>query len=319
MGVKKFPARLSDLPTFTYTKAISNAVDRHKHHGKPKSTRHKATSVYKGKKILPRHITQTLVDLARWKANGSIRRPRNYPAHLRHPWDILQAVLYSKESPQKGKAVSKNPTSTPPVTFRVAASLKRCAACHVRADTAEEMCNCVTAPWENKNTLDWQAKNVDLRWVDDHLGIATYALNPLKRDTVLGEYIGELVPASFLPEMGSGEDRYLFDIVDEKDTIVAFVDGLRVGNWTRFINHSCEPNAVYDSKRVGRELRHVIVAMKDIKKGEEVTVDYGQTYWEVMNDRHVWCGCRASTCKYKEAVSALDGPLKKGRKAKKKV
>ncbi|UPX14421.1 uncharacterized protein EKO05_0004903 [Ascochyta rabiei] len=65
MGVEKFPARLHDLPTFTYSKAIPNAIDRHTRHGKPNSTFHKATAIYEGKKIFPRRITQNLIDLAR--------------------------------------------------------------------------------------------------------------------------------------------------------------------------------------------------------------------------------------------------------------
>ena len=53
----------------------------------------------------------------------------------------------------------------------------------------------------------------------------------------------------------------------------------RQGNHTRFVNHSCEPNCEYDSFVWLGKKRIVLVSKSVIKAGEEITVDYGTTYW----------------------------------------
>jgi hypothetical protein len=52
------------------------------------------------------------------------------------------------------------------------------------------------------------------------------------------------------------------------------VDSSRGGNGTQYVNHSCEPNCFM---RVVRG--HIIIfALRDIRPGEELTLDYGITY-----------------------------------------
>src|SRR3989338_4766852 len=45
------------------------------------------------------------------------------------------------------------------------------------------------------------------------------------------------------------------------------------GNICQYISHSCEPN-------LGIKQRSLFVAMKDIKKGEEITIDYAMIGYE---------------------------------------
>lgn len=52
------------------------------------------------------------------------------------------------------------------------------------------------------------------------------------------------------------------------------VDASLKGNFGRFINHSCNPNAATQKWWVRGELRVGIFALRDIKKGEEITFDY---------------------------------------------
>ena len=49
------------------------------------------------------------------------------------------------------------------------------------------------------------------------------------------------------------------------------IDPTHKGNLARFINHSCDPNCVTDIVRG----KIWINAIKNIKKGEELTYDYG--------------------------------------------
>lgn len=111
------------------------------------------------------------------------------------------------------------------------------------------------------------------------------ALAPIPRGALLGEYLGEIHPARY-----SGDGVYGLDFslpsrpVEE---VVALVSAARYGNWTRFVNHSCEAAARFVVVRVGGRWRNVLQAVRAIGAFEEVTVDYGEGYWR---DRRCVCG-----------------------------
>lgn len=78
------------------------------------------------------------------------------------------------------------------------------------------------------------------------------------------------------------------------------------GNICQYVCHSCEPN-------LGIKQRSLFVAMKDIKKGEEVTIDYAMIGYEYGNElseerRVCKCGklaCRGKIGSYKELSEEL--------------
>ena len=85
-------------------------------------------------------------------------------------------------------------------------------------------------------------------------------------------------------------DRYVID---------ANVDG----NVARWINHSCAPNcqAVLEENTEGnRRLDRVLIeTLRPIKRGEELTYDYGITLTERLSPRlkRIWeCRCGAAAC-----------------------
>jgi SET domain-containing protein len=65
------------------------------------------------------------------------------------------------------------------------------------------------------------------------------------------------------------------------------IDAQVRGNWTRFISHSCIPNTIFATRRVG-QMRMIF---KDIAVGEEVTIHYGQSYFDVRT-----CHCGTPNC-----------------------
>ena len=56
------------------------------------------------------------------------------------------------------------------------------------------------------------------------------------------------------------------------------------------INHSCDNNCDYD----GKGLKLWVKAIRDIKKGEELTCDYGFGYDE--NYKQFKCKCKSKNC-----------------------
>jgi uncharacterized protein len=78
--------------------------------------------------------------------------------------------------------------------------------------------------------------------------------------------------------------RYMFEL-NSRWTI----DGSSRRNLGRYINHSCRPNA----EPVLRKRKIVLVALRAIAAGEEITYDYGEEYFDYFfNDGR----CRCAAC-----------------------
>lgn len=54
----------------------------------------------------------------------------------------------------------------------------------------------------------------------------------------------------------------------------------RQGNHTRFVNHSCLANAQWE-RFIWRTTQRIVLVSKGIDSGDEITVDYSDTYWKV--------------------------------------
>jgi len=112
-------------------------------------------------------------------------------------------------------------------------------------------------------------------------GLGLFAGEPIKKDTCIIEYVGRVISEK---EEYTSNSKYLFEI-DSKTTI----DGTDRKNTARYINHSCRPNAEPEV----RNKRVFIMAIKNIKPGEEITYNYGKEYW----DEHIKPkGCRCAKC-----------------------
>ncbi|KAB5578739.1 SET domain-containing protein [Coniochaeta sp. 2T2.1] len=69
----------------------------------------------------------------------------------------------------------------------------------------------------------------------------------------------------------------------------------RQGNYTRFVNHSCKPNAQFESF-VWMSAQRIILVSKGVGAGEEITVDYSRSHWRGLDKQ---CLCGESCCRYK--------------------
>ncbi|KAK6043402.1 SET domain protein [Cooperia oncophora] len=107
------------------------------------------------------------------------------------------------------------------------------------------------------------------------------ALRNIRRGAFIGEYTGELLSdaETARPER---TDTYFFETRVGEELYT--VDARLYGNFTRFINHSCRPNAtvgmvVWEAQP--EQLSHIcIFATENIQKGMEITISYGQSWWD---------------------------------------
>lgn len=120
--------------------------------------------------------------------------------------------------------------------------------------------------------------DVSLRWIDAIIGYGIFAESDLPKGTYVGEYTG-LMRRVFRREPDI--NAYCFQYPTKFWSLnYLVIDALPEGNLTRFINHSDSPNTE-PICLVDRGLLHqVLVATRPIKKGEQLTFDYGVDYWQ---------------------------------------
>lgn len=72
-----------------------------------------------------------------------------------------------------------------------------------------------------------------------------------------------------------------------------YIDARNKGSFTRFVNHSCEPNCKTEKWTVRGETRIAVVALRDIAQGEELTFDY---QWKALGSRQIKCVLEPLNC-----------------------
>ena len=121
-------------------------------------------------------------------------------------------------------------------------------------------------------------------------GLGLFATKPIKRRATIATYRGRRMAPEEADRLEARGSRYMFQ-VNKRVTI----DGSPRWNVARYINHSCRPNA----EPVGRNGGIVIVALRRIEPGEEITYDYGKEYLDYFMQAG---GCRCASCRRKRAL-----------------
>ena len=111
------------------------------------------------------------------------------------------------------------------------------------------------------------------------IGLGLFAQEPIPKDELIIEYVGLLLSNEMADRIGG---KFLFEIDEE-----TVIDGSARSNLARYINHSCRPNCEteVEGKRV------FVYAKKNIKAGRELTINYGQQYF---NDFITEEGCQCA-------------------------
>ena len=110
------------------------------------------------------------------------------------------------------------------------------------------------------------------------------------RNIKIGEKIIEYIGKKITHKQAENNTKYGFDVtylftINKK----YLLDGDFKFNTARLINHSCDPNCeVLDTSKT----KIWITAMKDIKKGEELSYDYGFGFDSNYKDHKCKCGSK---------------------------
>lgn len=119
------------------------------------------------------------------------------------------------------------------------------------------------------------------------MGYGVFAATPIFNGQLLDEYFGELLP----PRVAAArhDDDYLFGIRN-----VASSSARDFANWTRFVNHSCRDfNVEAVNDVLGGRRTITFRACRNIKRGDELLIDYGTDYFGDKEGEEILCRCPA--------------------------
>jgi SET domain-containing protein len=115
-------------------------------------------------------------------------------------------------------------------------------------------------------------------------GQGLFAAQDITKGTRIIAYIGEKISRRESARRLEAGNAYIFHL-----NYRYALDGETLENTARYINHSCEPNCQVE-KTNGTLW---IVALRDIKEGEELSYNYG---YEFKHYKDNPCNCGAKNC-----------------------
>lgn len=119
-------------------------------------------------------------------------------------------------------------------------------------------------------------------------GTGAYAAVPIPAKRKIGNMEGEIISyREAQKRVKKQPGNVLFMVEFDNDPIA--LDASVNSNELRFINHSCDPNVFM--RRAYQKVEYY--TLRPIKKGEELTCDYGETHHEGT----LPCKCGAKNCR----------------------
>ncbi|UJR15595.1 hypothetical protein I4U23_002531 [Adineta vaga] len=163
-------------------------------------------------------------------------------------------------------------------------------------------CDCLLETCQNRvSQQEDQSKNVQIISTSNK-GNGVIINKPIQRSgTYIGEYVGEVLSEEEahrrIAQTKTFEHNYLllYNEHHSQSIIKTFIDARYYGNWTRFINHSCNPNLHIVPIRIDQPTppRLAFFTLREIQEHEELSYSYGT----IVDDKFSKpCHCSSSSC-----------------------
>ncbi|KAJ8281435.1 hypothetical protein GJAV_G00067660 [Gymnothorax javanicus] len=125
-------------------------------------------------------------------------------------------------------------------------------------------------------------------------GWGLIALRDIKKGEFVNEYVGELIDEvechARIKYAQENDITHFYMLTIDKDRII---DAGPKGNYSRFMNHSCQPNCETQKWTVNGDTRVGLFAVCDIPAGTELTFNYNL---DCLGNEKTVCRCGAPNC-----------------------
>lgn len=118
---------------------------------------------------------------------------------------------------------------------------------------------------------------VSIRFINESVGFGVFAEQRIPSCAFAGEYLG-VVQERKKKKLKDKIHTVGYTVWEKAKKYI--IDAERMGNFTRFINHSAKPNLSLQSVYWRDIPRMIFVALKEIPEGTQLTFDYGAMYWK---------------------------------------
>lgn len=130
-------------------------------------------------------------------------------------------------------------------------------------------------------------KDLQIKFINENMGYGVFATQAMPVNTVIGVYSGQIKTIEEVnqdyafPFLGINPSSISSEDEDEQEKTF-WVDASVCGNATRFINHAEDQNCSTLNILDANNIPQVVFFTRDpIKKGEEITINYGSVYgWD---------------------------------------
>jgi SET domain-containing protein len=136
-----------------------------------------------------------------------------------------------------------------------------------------------------------------------HAHISAWRGEDISAGEVLGQYLGEMehVRIATADRPRNNGYRLVMKTRPERPSrpVLVAINAERMGGLMRFVNHSCKPVATFMEVAAGRRTTVVVVTTEKVRRGQEVTVDYGDDLWFI-------CRCQREGCVHRRLQHLQD-------------
>ncbi|XP_073094043.1 histone-lysine N-methyltransferase NSD2 isoform X2 [Manis javanica] len=154
----------------------------------------------------------------------------------------------------------------------------------------------------------------------DGKGWGLVAKRDIRKGEFVNEYVGELIDEeecmARIKHAHENDITHFYMLTIDKDRII---DAGPKGNYSRFMNHSCQPNCETLKWTVNGDTRVGLFAVCDIPAGTELTFNYNL---DCLGNEKTVCRCGASNCSGflgdRPKTSTVPSSEEKARKTRKK-
>ena len=148
---------------------------------------------------------------------------------------------------------------------------------------------------KNRVLLEEQHINNCFPHKQNDVGTALCATTEIPKGGLIGQYLGAITREGKHTPKGN-YTAVILRPDNENGYSNLWVDSEKCGNLTRFVNHSCNPNCVWEQRQVNGCQTLWIRTTKLIHKKKPITIDYGEEASDLFSNG--FCQCGEDCCRF---------------------